>query len=134
MEISKDIPTWLHIAGHWCFVHYRGQKRTCFQCGEEGHQRDKCPRRQVSAPPVVVEAAANPSAVNNTVPPTEVPPMETVQATVTTDVAASSTITNVEEGMNDPPDRAVIAPIMRWRSWIDRSTRGRGGPTNGRRT
>ena len=27
MEIIKDIPTRLHIAGHWCFVHYRGQKR-----------------------------------------------------------------------------------------------------------
>ena len=59
MEIRKGIPTRLHIAGHWCFVHYRGQKRTCFECGEEGHQRDKCPRKQASAHPVVVEAAAN---------------------------------------------------------------------------
>ena len=33
MEIRNDIPTRLHIAGHWCFVNYRGQKRTCFECG-----------------------------------------------------------------------------------------------------
>ena len=42
MEVRENIPSRLKIAGHWCFVHYRGQKRVCFQCGKEGHQRDRC--------------------------------------------------------------------------------------------
>ena len=115
MEISKDIPTRLHIAGHWCFVHYRGQKRTCFECGEEGHQRDKCPRRQTSVLPVAVETAVqnDPTSNNNNLPPTEVQAMEAVQATVTTEVVASSDHThNIEERSNDPPDRMDIVPVV----------------------
>ena len=116
MEITKDIPTRVNIAGHWCFVHYRGQTRPSFECGEEGHQRDKCPRKKTSAPPVVVEAAINNtmSSTNNILPPTEVvQPMETVQATVPPDVVLTSdTPPNVEEVSNDPPDRKVIAPII----------------------
>ena len=115
MEIRKDIATRLHIAGHWCCVHYRGQKRTCFECGEEGHQRDKCPRRPTPAQPVVVEASVNNgnSSNNNNLPPTEAQPMEAVQATVTTDAVASSDATrNVEEVSNDPPAREVIVPII----------------------
>ena len=116
MEITEDIPTRVNIAGHWCFVHYRGQKRTCFECGEEGHQRDKCPRKKTSAPPVVVEAAINNtmSSNNNNLPLTEVvQPMEAVQATVQPDVVSTSDPPpNVEEVSNDPPDRTVIAPII----------------------
>ena len=68
MELRKDIPTRLHIAGYWCFMHYRGQTRTCYKCGEEGHQRDKGPRRQASVPvrpPVVAEASADQVSNNN---------------------------------------------------------------------
>ena len=43
MEVRETIPSRLRISGHWCFVHYRGQPRVCFKCGQEGHQRDKCP-------------------------------------------------------------------------------------------
>ena len=116
MEITKDIPTRVNIAGHWCFVHYRGQKRTCFECGEEGHQRDKCPRKKTSAQPVVVEAPVSNtmSSTNINFPRTEVvQPMEAVQTTVPPDVVSSSdTLPNVEEVSNDPPDRTIIAPVI----------------------
>ena len=116
IEIKKDIPTRVNIAGLWCFVHYRGQKRTCFECGEECHQRDKCPRKKTSAPPVVVEATAHntTSSNNNNLPPTEVvQPMEAVQATVPPDVVSNSgTPPNVEEVSNDPPAREVTVPII----------------------
>ena len=52
MEVRENIPFRIRIAGHWCFVHYRGQKRVCFQCGKERHQRDQC----------LSDAAHNPSA------------------------------------------------------------------------
>jgi hypothetical protein len=46
MEITKDIPARLRIAGHWCFVHYKGQKRLCFSCGKEGHMSGACPSKR----------------------------------------------------------------------------------------
>ncbi len=46
MDISQAIPFRLRIAGHWCFVHYKGQKRVCFACGQEGHNRRNCPDLQ----------------------------------------------------------------------------------------
>ena len=71
MEIRKDIPR-VNIAGHWCSVHYREQKRTCFECGEEGHWRDKCPRKKTFAPPVVVEATVhNTTSPNNNTAPSD---------------------------------------------------------------
>jgi hypothetical protein len=54
MEIRQPIPFRMRIAGHWCFVHHKGQKRLCFGCGQEGHNRSSCPA--VSRPPAVVDA------------------------------------------------------------------------------
>ena len=85
---------------------YVGQKRTCFECGEEGHQRDKCSHGQASAHPVVLAAANDTHNLsnNNNPPPTEVQPMEAVPSTVTTDVVETSdTIRNVERLSDDPP-------------------------------
>ena len=45
MEIQKDIPARLQVAGHHCVVHYKGQKRICFSCGKEGHFSSKCPSK-----------------------------------------------------------------------------------------
>ncbi len=45
MEIHKDIPARLQVAGHHCVVHYKGQKRICFSCGKEGHFSSKCPSK-----------------------------------------------------------------------------------------
>ena len=74
MEVRENI---LKIAGHWCFVHYRGQKRVCFQCGKEGHQWDRClsnlapdfSDRTAAERPVETRAApANDTTVAVTVP------------------------------------------------------------------
>ena len=45
MEIRQPIPFLMRIAGHWCFFHHKGQKRLCFGCGQEGHNRSDCPSR-----------------------------------------------------------------------------------------
>ena len=77
MEVWENIPSRLKIAGHWCFVHYRGQKRVFFQCGKEGHQRDRClsnlapdfSLRTAAERPVETRAApANDTTVAATVP------------------------------------------------------------------
>ena len=95
MEITKDIPTRAIITGNWCFVHYRGQTRTCFECVEEGHQRDKCPRKKTFAPPVVVEAAIND------------PPDRTVIAPIIEGLFAA--VGEVES--NDPPVDTAVTPV-----------------------
>ena len=43
MEITSPIPSQLRIRGHLCLISYRGQRRTCFRCGEPGHQKPDCP-------------------------------------------------------------------------------------------
>jgi hypothetical protein len=43
MEVRRDIPARIRIAGHMCNVFYKGQKRLCFHCGKEGHIISKCP-------------------------------------------------------------------------------------------
>ena len=43
MTVKKNIPSRVRIAGHPCNVFYRGQTRTCFRCGEAGHQTRNCP-------------------------------------------------------------------------------------------
>ena len=82
-----------------------GQKCTCFECGEEGHERDKYSRGQASAHPVVL-AAANDNhnlSNNNNPPPTEFQPMEAIQSTVTTDVVETSDTTRNVERLSDDP-------------------------------
>ena len=43
MKINQPIPSQMRIRGHLCLVFYRGQERTCFKCGETGHQKSDCP-------------------------------------------------------------------------------------------
>ena len=52
MEITSPIPSQLRIRGHLCLISYRGQRRTCFRCGEPGHQKPDCPLNEYdNAPP-----------------------------------------------------------------------------------
>jgi hypothetical protein len=53
MEVINDIPTRVRIAGHWCTVHYKGQKRPCFSCGKEGHFSSKCPDKRIQQSPTL---------------------------------------------------------------------------------
>ena len=43
MRVDHPIPSQLRVRGHWCLVFYRGQTRTCFKCGESGHEKSNCP-------------------------------------------------------------------------------------------
>ena len=78
IEMKTAIPSRVVVAGHPCTAFYRGQVRSCFRCGQAGHEAKKCPQRGPVQPtlplsnatsPVVVPAA--PSVVNmSTTPPT----------------------------------------------------------------
>ena len=67
MDISQAIPFCLRIAGHWCFVHYKGQKRVCFACGQEGHNRRNCPDLAPPADPPSASSAPVPPVVEEQV-------------------------------------------------------------------
>ena len=44
MQLNRPIPSKITVASRTCFVFYRGQPRTCFKCGESGHQKNNYPR------------------------------------------------------------------------------------------
>ena len=46
MVLKKDIPSFLFIGGSKAHIRYLGQPRTCFKCGEEGHEAKSCPNRR----------------------------------------------------------------------------------------
>ena len=41
MELNMDIPSFLFIGGSKAHIRYFGQPRTCFKCGEEGHEANR---------------------------------------------------------------------------------------------
>ncbi|PIK55683.1 putative zinc finger CCHC domain-containing protein 3-like [Apostichopus japonicus] len=45
-RLKQDIPSFLFIAGHKAHVRYPGQPRTCFRCGETGHEAKGCPNKK----------------------------------------------------------------------------------------
>ncbi|PIK40126.1 putative zinc finger CCHC domain-containing protein 3-like [Apostichopus japonicus] len=49
IDLKQDIPSFLFIAGHKAHVRYPGQPRTCFRCGETGHEAKGCPKKSVGA-------------------------------------------------------------------------------------
>ncbi|PIK47019.1 putative zinc finger CCHC domain-containing protein 3-like [Apostichopus japonicus] len=48
IDLKQDIPSFLFIAGHKAHV-LPGQPRTCFRCGETGHEAKGCPNKSVGA-------------------------------------------------------------------------------------
>ena len=48
MQIDRPIPSKLSVANRVCYIFYRGQERTCFQCGISGHQKNACPRNNAN--------------------------------------------------------------------------------------
>lgn len=46
MDVEKDIPPSLDVAGRKAKIFYDGLKDTCFLCHNTGHRRDVCPQRK----------------------------------------------------------------------------------------
>ena len=114
MDLSADIPARLLIAGHWCFVHYKGQKKLCFSCGREGHTLSTCPSRAVrpsaSDVPPAGDAAVStviPSATVSVVAPgdTSAPP-----TTIAADAGSSNHHTAVTSSAV-PPLRELASAV-----------------------
>jgi hypothetical protein len=57
MEVRTAIPARIRIAGHWCAIYYKGQKRVCFSCNVEGHVSRRCPSKTVPSTSVTVGAS-----------------------------------------------------------------------------
>ena len=103
MEVRHDIPARIRIAGHWCFVHYKGQKKLCFQCGKEGHMRGNCPDRAVEV--VVGEHLANDVPEQGRMgdpPPVVLDPPVTAAVLPTSTAVAPLPASSEEHTMTDP--------------------------------
>ena len=61
MEIKTNIPSRMFIQGNPINVFYRNQPRSCFACGQSGHEAKSCPSKKSSR---LVERASDPSASN----------------------------------------------------------------------
>ena len=61
IEVKTAIPSRIAVAGHPCSVFYRGQIRSCFRCGNTGHEARKCPQK--------TPAASGPTVTTTVVPP-----------------------------------------------------------------
>ena len=46
MVLKRDIPSFLFIGGCKAHTRYLGQPRTCFRCGQEGHEARGCPNKR----------------------------------------------------------------------------------------
>ncbi|KAH6937092.1 hypothetical protein HPB50_025528 [Hyalomma asiaticum] len=44
MEMSKPVPNFTTIQGHRVMCEYRGMRRVCAQCGDDGHMASACTR------------------------------------------------------------------------------------------
>ncbi|KAH6946245.1 hypothetical protein HPB50_012376 [Hyalomma asiaticum] len=49
MEMSKPVPNFTTIQGHRVMCEYRGMRRVCVRCGDDGHMASVCTRRTASA-------------------------------------------------------------------------------------
>ncbi|KAH6920515.1 hypothetical protein HPB50_028497 [Hyalomma asiaticum] len=59
MEMSKPVPNFTTIQGHRVMCEYRGMRRVCARCGDDGHMASACTR-----PSYVAAARGFPSASN----------------------------------------------------------------------
>lgn len=102
MDITRPILSGVRIAGHWCGVHYKGQRRLCFSCGREGHLSRKCPSKAQNAP---IEANPGSSSTEGPQLPGSVTPSPDV-------VAADSMEQGHSSGTQEVPTDNGIAEIV----------------------
>ena len=101
MEIKTAIPSRIVVAGHPCTVFYRGQVRSCFRCGQTGHEAKKCPQK------VPTQSADPQPTDSNTVGPLSAP---TVVAMSTSPPTSPRTFAGVVSGQTPPTVTDVPSP------------------------
>ena len=47
MDVKRNVPSFIDVAGWRGNVFYDGLKETCFSCQAVGHRRDTCPQKKV---------------------------------------------------------------------------------------
>ena len=70
VDITQDIPSRVRIRGHNCVIWYRDQPRTCFLCGQHGHERAHCPQRRGNRHLVPQQSGREPDTPTRRHPPT----------------------------------------------------------------
>ena len=98
MEIRSAIPSRVIVAGHPCTIFYRGQVRSCFRCGQTGHEAKNCPQRAA--------ALSRPTTTISVVPPTA--PSETTMSTEPP--TSPRTFATVVSGQVVPPAIGTLPP------------------------
>ena len=107
MEIKTAIPSRIVVAGYPCTAFYRGQVRSCFRCGQSGHEAKTCPQRIPARPAVVTSTDTN---------PVEPPSVPRVVAMCTTPPTSPRTFANVVSGptspkVSDPPPSGMVSSV-----------------------
>ena len=70
IDLTKDIPSRVRIRGHNCVIWYRDQPRTCFLCGQHGHERRHCPQQPGRRQMVPQQSSREPATPPRRSPPT----------------------------------------------------------------
>ena len=105
MEIKTAIPSRIMVAGYPCTAFYRGQVRSCFRCGQSGHEAKTCPQRVPAQSAVVTPTVTN---------PVEPPSVPRVVPMSTTPPTSPRTFANIVSGptspkVSDPPPSGMVS-------------------------
>ena len=107
MEIKTAIPSRIMVAGYPCTAFYRGQVRSCFRCGQSGHEAKTCPQR-VPAPFAVVTPT-----VTNPVDPPSAPNVVGMSTTLPTSPRTFANVVSdpTSPKVSDPPPSLMVSSV-----------------------
>ena len=100
MQIDRPIPSKLSVANRVCYIFYRGQERTCLQCGQSCHQKNACPRNNANSN--ALPRASTWGNQDHTVDPVMNTPIDN------TNGAAGPSIALDQPELTEPPTSTII--------------------------